>query len=77
MTDVTEDLKRLDAITAQLKTLDEKREALRDEGAELVVALLKADVPPTEVARRGPFSDAHTRTLARMAGLPPARKGKR
>lgn len=75
MTNLTEKFTRLDAITAELAPIEEQREKLREEAAELAVDLLKADASPTEVARRSPFSAAHIRTLARIAGLPPARRG--
>lgn len=77
MTDVPETYRRLDAVTAQIKKLDEKRAPLIEEAKQLVVALLKADEPPTEVADHSPFSAAHNRTLARIAGIPPARPGGR
>lgn len=75
MTDPTDGLARLDAITAELAPIETQREKLRHEASELVVALLKAGAAPTDVANRSPFSAAHVRTLARIAGLPPARRG--
>jgi hypothetical protein len=77
MTDVPETYRRLDAVTAQIKKLDEKRDTLAEEAKALIVALLKADEPPTAVAKRSPFSAATNRTLARIAGLPPAPRGGR
>lgn len=76
MTNLTSKFARLDAITAELAPLEEQRTKLREEAADLVIALLKSHAPPTEVADRSPFSAAHVRTLARIAGLPPARRGK-
>lgn len=64
-------------LTAQLSEIDREIAALRARAAELVVELLKADQPPTEIARMSPFSDAHVRTLARVAGIPPARRGRK
>lgn len=75
MTNLTSKFTRLDAITAELAPIEEQREKLRDEASQLAVALLKGGASPTEVARRSPFSSAHIRTLARIAGLPPARRG--
>lgn len=75
MKDLTSQFTRLDTITAELDSIETQRDKLRKEAADLAVALLKADAPPTEVARRSPFSAAHVRTLARIAGLPPAPRG--
>jgi hypothetical protein len=77
MKDLTSKFARLDAITAELGTIEPRRDNLRKEAAELTVALLKAEAPPTEVAKRSPFSAAHVRHLARVAGLPPAPPGGR
>lgn len=66
----------LDALTAQIRKLDEKRAPLLERARELVIEKLKAGLPPTEVANHSPYSDAHVRTLARVAGIPPARRGK-
>lgn len=76
MTDPAGKFTRLDAITAELAPLEEHVHHLRDEASTLVVELLKAGAGPTEVANRSPFSAAHVRTLARIAGLPPARRGR-
>lgn len=75
MADLSSKFARLDAITAELDPLETRRSELRDEASQLAVALLKAGAPPTEVARRAPFSAAHLRTLARIAGLPPGKPG--
>lgn len=75
MADFTSGFARLDAITAELGPLETRRNELREEASQLAVALLKAGAAPTEVARRSPFSAAHTRTLARIAGLPPGKPG--
>lgn len=68
--------KDLDAVTAQIRRLDEKRTPLLERAKELVIEKLKAGLPPKEVADHSPYSDAHVRTLARVAGIPPARRGK-
>lgn len=75
MTNVTRRFVRLDAITAELAPIEQRRDKLREEAAQIAVELLKAGAAPSEVARRSPFSAAHLRTLARIAGLPPARRG--
>ena len=75
MTQMTSKFARLDAITDELTPLENRRNELREEASKLAVELLKAGAPPTEVAARSPFSAAHVRTLARIAGLPPARRG--
>lgn len=75
MTKLTSKFARLDAITAELDPLEGRRAELREEASKLAVELLKAGAAPTEVADRSPFSAAHLRTLARIAGLPPARPG--
>ncbi len=77
MTKLTSKFARLDAITTELEPLEKRRDELREEASKLVVELLKAGAAPTEVANRSPFSAAHVRTLARVAGLPPARRGTR
>jgi len=69
-------LTRLDEIKAELEPLEKQRDKLRKEASELVIVALKAKKPPTEVADRSPFSHAHVRTLARLAGLPPAKRSK-
>lgn len=75
MTSLTRKFERLDAITAELAPIEDQRTKLREEASKIAVELLKADASPTEVAKRAPFSAAHLRTLARIAGLPPARRG--
>ena len=77
MTKPAKHYEELDAITARLAEIEKEREPLRQRAGELVVALLKAKEAPTTVANRSPFSAAHVRTLARVAGLPPARRGSR
>lgn len=75
MPDLTSKFARLDAITAELEPLETQRSKLREEASRIAIDLLKAGAPPTEVARRSPFSAAHLRTLARIAGLPPGKPG--
>lgn len=65
----------LGAVTARLKRVETEREKLRDKATELVVAALKKQVPPTQVANQSPFSPAHVRKLARDNGIPPAPPG--
>lgn len=65
----------LGTVTTRLKRVETEREKLRDKATELVVAALKKQVPPTQVANRSPFSSAHVRKLAREHGIPPAPPG--
>lgn len=74
MTELPE-MKELDAVTAELRKIDQRRTGLRDRAKELVIAALRKDVPPTEVADRSPYSHAYVRTLAREHGIPPAPPG--
>lgn len=74
MTDPPE-MKELDAVTARLGKIEKEREQLRDRATDLVLAALRKQVPPTEVADRSPFSSAHVRKLARDSGIPPAPPG--
>ncbi len=64
-------LTALDAATARYREL----EKAHDEVVAAIVAALKADAMPTEVANRSPFTAAHVRKLAREAGIPPAKPG--
>ncbi len=73
MSDAYDDL---DAVTARIRRLDQKRAPLLERAKELVIEKLRAGLPPTEVAEHSPYSDAHVRTLARVAGIPPARRGR-
>lgn len=75
MTNVAEEYGELDAITARLSKIDKERDKLRERAAQLVVSLLEAKELPSEVANRSPFSGGHVRTLARVAGIPPAKRG--
>lgn len=75
MDKLTSKFDRLDAITAELLPLEARRTELREEASRIAIDLLKAGAPPTEVAHRSPFSAAHLRTLARIAGLPPGKPG--
>ncbi len=49
------------------------RKAASDRARPRAIALLRAGVGPSEVARLSPFTDAYIRRLARDAGIPPAR----
>lgn len=52
------------------------KKALDDVGKSAMakaLALLRANVAPTEVERLSPFTDSHIRKAARAAGIPPAR----
>ena len=51
--------------------------AAKEQHIAAVLAALKAGRPPMRVAELSPFTDTHLRQLAREAGIPPARKGKR
>lgn len=75
MTDPTAALADLDAATERYDETGAAHEAARDEAVAKVVAALKAGATPTEVTRRGPFTDAYVRKLAREAGIPPSRPG--
>ena len=55
------------------KVAAHKRE--RAEHLAAVVAALKADKRPTDVASWSPFTAAHLRKLAREAGVPATKKG--
>jgi hypothetical protein len=74
VTDVPE-LKALDAAAAKFRKIDAERDRAREKVIEAVVAALKADVPPTVVADRSPFTAAYVRTVAREHGIPPAKPG--
>lgn len=75
MNNLTSTFAQLDAVTAELVPLEARRNELREQAARLVVELIKDGAAPTEVAARSPFSAAHVRTLARIAGLPPGKPG--
>jgi hypothetical protein len=47
----------------------------RTEHIAAVVAALQAGRRPTDVASWSPFTSAHLRKLARLAGVPKAKKG--
>lgn len=64
-------------VTAQFKELERQLDELREKAGPLVVSLLKAGEPPTEVADLSPFSTAWVRNLARANGIPPASRGRR
>lgn len=64
-------MKALDAATARFRRL----EKARDEVIAAVVAALKANIPPTEVANRSPFTATYVRSIAREHDIPPAKPG--
>ena len=67
----------LKASTRRYKRTDTAHEESRKASTADVLAALRAGVPPTRVAALSPFTATHVRKLAREAGIPPARKGKR
>lgn len=70
----TDELRRLGTKRARLmRELDDVSARVR----ELAVAALRADVPPAEVIRLSGYSHAQLRNVARAAGLPPARPGRK
>lgn len=75
MSDEQDELKALDGATRRYRQTEAAHEKARAEAVAAVVAALKADVGPTVVAERSPFTAAHVRTIARDHGIPPARPG--
>lgn len=75
MTDPSEALSALDAAATRYEQTKEAHEAAKEDAIAAVVAALKADVPPTVVADRSPFTAAYVRKLARQAEVPPAKPG--
>lgn len=75
MSDEQDELKALDSATRKYRQTEAAHEKARGEAVTAVVAALRADVPPTVVAARSPFTAAHVRTIAREHGIPPARPG--
>lgn len=75
MTDQSEVLTSLDAAAERYEQTKEAHEAAKREAVAAVVAALKAEVPPTVVADRSPFTAAYVRKLARDAEVPPAKPG--
>lgn len=74
--------KRQDELRQQLKTagaeladLEQRQEATREQIRTLIVAALKAGIPPGEVGALVPLSRETIRTIARIAGIPPASRG--
>jgi hypothetical protein len=62
---------------AELTKRYRRAQAALDEAGKAAMAkaldLLRAKVPPAEVARLSPFTDSYIRKAAREAGLPPVR----
>lgn len=77
MTDPDDKLAQLAALAAEIKQDENALSTKREQAEGLILDLLRADVPPMEVAKASPFSDAKQRILARNAGIPPAKKGGR
>lgn len=74
--------KRKDELRAQLraagdelKALDAKRADARLAIEPVIVAALKAGIAPGEVLEMTPLSRETIRTIARIAGIPPAPRG--
>ncbi len=74
MTEAKE-LVALDKATDKYRRTGEAHDAARQEAIAAVVAALRANVQPTVVAKRSPFTDAYVRKIARDHGIPPARPG--
>lgn len=74
MTDPPE-LAALDAATKRYRKTEAAHEQARAETTEAVVQALRAGIGPTTVAERSPFTAPHVRTIARAAGIPPAKPG--
>lgn len=68
-------LEELDAATAEYEATEETHDRARDRVVAAIVAALRAEVEPTVVADRSPFTAAYIRRLAREAGVPAARPG--
>ncbi|MBM0235904.1 hypothetical protein JNW88_00180 [Micromonospora sp. ATA32] len=75
MTDPSEALKALDDAATRYEQTKDAHEAAKEDAIAAVIAALKADVPPTVVADRSPFTAAYVRKLARDANIPPAKPG--
>lgn len=65
------------ATAQRLRRAQSALDAAKEQHIAAVLAALKAGRPPMGVADLSPFSDAHLRQLARGAGIPAAKKGKR
>lgn len=59
----------------QLADLEKRHEVARQDIKNLIVAALKADITPSEVVTLSSLSRETVRTYARIAGLPPAKRG--
>jgi predicted methyltransferase len=65
-------------MTAQrLRRAQAALDTAKEQHIAAVLAALRAGRPPMGVAELSPFTDARLRQIARRAGIPPARKGKR
>ena len=64
--------------TAQrLRRAQSALDTAKEQHIAAVLAALRAGRPPMRVAELSPFTDTRLRQLARDAGIPPAKKGKR
>lgn len=59
----------------QLADLEKRHETARQDIKNIIVAALKAGIPPGEVVTLSSLSRETVRTYARIAGLPPATRG--
>jgi hypothetical protein len=75
--DPTDAYRRLDAIRAELGPLEQQAKALRREAEQIALDLLRDGADPGAVAARCPFTATYLRRLARAAGIPPAKQGRR
>lgn len=71
----TRALDALDTATGLYRETEIAHEEARKGLVQAVIAALKAEVPPTVVSERSPFTATHVRKLARENGVPPARPG--
>ncbi|MDG4792095.1 hypothetical protein O7626_40475 [Micromonospora sp. WMMD1102] len=76
-TDPADAYARLDAIRVELGPVEQQAKALRREAQQIALDLLRAGEDPGDVAERCPFTATYLRKLAREAGIPPARQGRR
>lgn len=75
MTEDPPELIALDKGTAVYRRTETAHDKARENAIALVVAALRANHQPTEVARRSPFTAAYVRTIAREHDIPPAAPG--
>ncbi len=70
-----DEMEALDQATTRYKDTEREHEKSRTTVIKAVVAALRADKRPTDVADRSPFSPAYVRRIAREHGIDPASPG--